>query len=419
MPLTPGTTLGVYEVLAAIGAGGMGEVYKARDTKLDRDVALKILPEQVEREARLVTSLHAPILIPLLIGTLWWAGCSNQPVPDSGEPAWVAWADAASSPQDWVDTDYRFDNIDPAYQGDSGPNVCVDEAHFNYHTAEGIYKPFAELLRGDGYRVTRFRSGFTADALTDCEILLIANAQAEANTRGFGSPRSNSAYPHASAFVREEIDEIILWVRGGGALFLIADHAPWPAAVSDLALLLGVHMLDVYTYSSKEDHTGMVVFGAVLEEGWREFVRLNERPFEFFDPILTNRGTLAPHPVIEGRNSEERICSVVTFGGQAFYASEKWETILVFCPNAVSRVPLGENFADATRSEEPVLSVAGWLQGGTRKLDQGRVAILGEAAMCTAQLEGTVPDGMNSPQASQNAQFCLNVMHWLSGLLDE
>ena len=43
MPLQPGTTLGPYEVVALIGEGGMGEVYRARDTKLDRDVALKVL----------------------------------------------------------------------------------------------------------------------------------------------------------------------------------------------------------------------------------------------------------------------------------------------------------------------------------------------------------------------------------------
>jgi serine/threonine protein kinase len=62
MPLAPGTRLGPYEILALLGAGGMGEVYKARDTRLDRVVAIKISNEQFserfEREAHAVASLN-------------------------------------------------------------------------------------------------------------------------------------------------------------------------------------------------------------------------------------------------------------------------------------------------------------------------------------------------------------------------
>ena len=70
MPLAPGTHLGPYEIVAPLGAGGMGEVYRARDTRLDRTVAIKILPAQFssdpvrkqrfEREAKTISSLNHP-----------------------------------------------------------------------------------------------------------------------------------------------------------------------------------------------------------------------------------------------------------------------------------------------------------------------------------------------------------------------
>jgi serine/threonine protein kinase len=74
VPLTPGARLGAYEVVARIGSGGMGEVYRARDTKLNRDVALKILPDafaadpdrllRFKREAQVLASLnHSNIAI--------------------------------------------------------------------------------------------------------------------------------------------------------------------------------------------------------------------------------------------------------------------------------------------------------------------------------------------------------------------
>src|SRR6266480_6576719 len=70
MALSLGTKLGPYEIAAPLGAGGMGEVYRARDTRLDRTVAIKILPAQFtsdpvsrqrfEREAKVISSLNHP-----------------------------------------------------------------------------------------------------------------------------------------------------------------------------------------------------------------------------------------------------------------------------------------------------------------------------------------------------------------------
>ena len=70
MPLDTGSRLGAYEILGPLGAGGMGEVYRARDTRLGREVAIKVLPQELEqdpdrlarfeREARVLASLNHP-----------------------------------------------------------------------------------------------------------------------------------------------------------------------------------------------------------------------------------------------------------------------------------------------------------------------------------------------------------------------
>src|SRR5512138_3013176 len=75
MPLSVGTRLGTYQITGSLGAGGMGEVYRARDTRLGREVAVKVLPENVasnpdrlarfEREARAVAGLNHPNIVTL------------------------------------------------------------------------------------------------------------------------------------------------------------------------------------------------------------------------------------------------------------------------------------------------------------------------------------------------------------------
>src|SRR5512143_3087713 len=88
MTLVAGSRLGPYEILSALGAGGMGEVYRARDARLGREVAIKVLPEnflegeenkaRFEREARLLASLNHPG-----IATIY----SFEEVPGSSSPS--------------------------------------------------------------------------------------------------------------------------------------------------------------------------------------------------------------------------------------------------------------------------------------------------------------------------------------------
>jgi hypothetical protein len=121
----------------------------------------------------------------------------------------------------------------PAYR-EKGPVVAIDAAHNNVHTADGGYKTFAGLISSDGYFVRSNIGPFQPSTLKEARILVIANARGSAN-----GPIQNRATP---AFTPEENDAVQDWVRGGGALLLIADHWPIGSAMGGLSLKFDVAM---------------------------------------------------------------------------------------------------------------------------------------------------------------------------------
>src|ERR1051325_6608152 len=79
--------------------------------------------------------------------------------------------------QQQADSTFDASVKNPAYTT-THPRVAIDEAHFNFHTASGRYKPFADLAGNDGYRVSANKEKFTAQALQNFDVLVIANAGA-------------------------------------------------------------------------------------------------------------------------------------------------------------------------------------------------------------------------------------------------
>lgn len=285
--------------------------------------------------------------------------------------------------QQEADTSFLPVIDNPTYTAGNGPVVMIDEAHQNFHTAGGRFLPFAELLRRDGYIVTGIGVPFSAESLKDATVLVISNALNERNVEDW-------SLPTPSAFTTEEIEAVRQWVEAGGALFLIADHMPFPGAAGELALAFGINFNNGFALDT------------------------TKRGADFF---RRQSGTLREHTVTGGRGDSERIDSVASFTGQAFQAENPaFEPLMVFDSGYISVMPeVAWEFTDSTR----MIDIGGWYQGGVMTFGEGRVAVFGEAAMFTAQIAGEERRqfGMNSPYAPQNLQFLLNVMHWLTGVL--
>ncbi len=286
--------------------------------------------------------------------------------------------------QQLPNVEYRPAVKRPAFTVDTGPRVVIDDMHHNFHTANGRYRPFADLLRRDGYRVDGLGKKIDNDVLQTIDTLVIVNALNQRN-------KTDWSLPTPSAFSSDEVDAVRRWVEAGGSLLLIADHMPFPGAASELAGAFGV------TFSNGYARPGHRKRGRV-------------------DTFESQTG-LMPSVITNGRYSDERVTKIATFGGSAFVPPMGATPVILFGKNSWSHETTR---APGITPDAKKVSIEGWCQGAVFSYGQGRVAVFGEAAMFTAQWAGRNrrPMGMNAPGAEQNYQLALNVMHWLTRVTD-
>jgi hypothetical protein len=288
--------------------------------------------------------------------------------------------------QQVADPNFKPSVEHPSFTSTNAPVVRVDEGHYNFYTADGRYKPFAELLRLDGCVVQSSKSVSSKASLAGAKILVIAGALNERN-------KDNQAPPNPSAFTEAEAVAVRDWVTNGGSLLLIAGPPPFSAAAEKLASTLGLHFTNGFVQS------------AAAEDGLMDFQRFN--------------GSLVDHPITVGRTGTERVDKVAAFGGSALQIEKDGEPLLLLPAETVCYTPAV--FGSAITRDTPHTPLTGWYQGGVRRFGKGRVAAFAEAGLFSAQLYGPDKDpfGMNTPGARENPQFILNVIHWLAGSFDE
>ncbi|QHT67689.1 DUF4350 domain-containing protein [Rhodocytophaga rosea] len=269
----------------------------------------------------------------------------------------------------------------PAYSQGQGPVILIDEAHQNFHTANGRFKPFASFLERDGYTIKSLSQAFSPQTLAQGKILVIANSLHPDN-------QTQWKLPTPSAFTEEEITAVTEWVNNGGSLFLIADHMPFPGAAEKLAASFGIKFYNGFAMQ-KRNHG---------------------------KDIFTNKNGLQSCALTLGRNESEKVSSLQSFTGQAFQIPTTAQAVVIL--NDEYQILMPQMAWEFTK-ETPVIPASNFVQGAYMPFGGGRIVVFGEAAMFTAQLAGGKNKvGMNASSAKQNAQFLLNAIHWLDAIIE-
>jgi hypothetical protein len=299
--------------------------------------------------------------------------------------------------QQIVDADFKTSVEKPAYAR-GGPTVAIDEAHSNFHTAGGEYRPFADLLTADGYRVIASTRKFDGGILAGVDVLVIANARDLAALLA-----GDLSKP---AFTEHECDIVRDWVRDGGSLLLIADHAPFGNAAESLGRR----------------------FGVTMGKGWA-FDRASTGGITTQLDFSRENRLLGEHVIVHGRGPSEEVKHIRSFTGQSLGVPTGATILMKLSATARDAATPADLDAEdaAARTDASTVGlhsspVAGRAQGLAMTFGKGKVVVLGEAGLFSAQVvryaDGTeMKFGMNVP-GNDDRQFALNALHWLSGLLD-
>lgn len=269
------------------------------------------------------------------------------------------------------DTDFQITIASPKYNKEKTALIGIDASHNNLHKADGGFQPFAKLMKTDGYQIQSV-SRITAENLKELNTFVIVNALHQSNV-------GNWKRPIASAFTKEEVEVLNVWVSNGGSLLVIADHMPFAGASNELAESFGFSYEDGFVMAETED--------------WPPEI-YSKKKGNLYESVLT-----------------DNIDSLAGFTGSALNAPDDAIKIASFPQNHKLLMP-----DEAWQFDKNTIryDVTDLVMGAIQTYGNGKVAFFTEAAMFTAQIvQDRFKVGFNSPKAPQNKEFILNVMHWL------
>lgn len=260
------------------------------------------------------------------------------------------------------------------------PKVTFDESHKVHHRISKTYKPLAALLTNDGCIVSANDKAIDQSVMETADIYVIVTAMGKEDPGDI------------SPFTDAEVSTLTDWVSSGGSLLLVTEDYPFGLAMQPLLSKFGIDVHNGYTEDSLL--ASKDVKDALLFE--------------------KSKGNLnSMHPICQD------IKRVYTFTGSAVKGDSSCIPLLLFSSasqNFNVKVNVMKSGSDILTSVEyaDFYSAQGFCQGLCKQYEKGKIVVLAESALLTAQIDKNGNKfGMNVPE-NDNKQFALNIFRWLA-----